>query len=138
MHVVYLDQHAAIDLAEATESRFQRTREIIVRVVDEKIAVFPYSEIHFSESANMSDASKAQLAQFWERVSRGYRFAQSKDIRARQFVDLLHGKAMRFRPQLFVFQDVLKFAESVDWQLIQPPATAGAPDCAKWWKIGRA
>src|ERR1022692_5034231 len=115
MHVIYLDQHAAIDLAEGTDSRFQRTREIIFRLVDEKIAVFPYSEIHLSESANMSEASKAQLANFGERVSRGYRFAQGRDIRARQFVDLLHGKPMRFRPHLFVFQDVLDFARSVDW-----------------------
>ena len=115
MHVVYLDQHAAIDLAEKTDPRFQRTREIIFRLVDKKIAVFPYSEIHLSESANMSEASKAQFAQFWERVSRGYRFAQGKDIRASQFVDLLHGKPMRFRPHLFVFQDVLDFARSVDW-----------------------
>lgn len=117
MHVVYLDQHAAIDLAEETDSRFQRTREIISRLVDEKIAVFPYSEIHLSESANMSEASKAELAQFWERVSRDYRFAQGKDIPARQFVDLLHGKPMRFRPHLFVFQDVLNFAKSVDWPI---------------------
>lgn len=121
MHVIYLDQHAAIDLAEGTVPRFEQTREIIFRLVDNKTAVFPYSEIHFAESANMSDASKAQLAQFWERVSRGYRFAEGKDIRAQQFLDLLHRKAMRFRPHLFVFQDILNFAKSVDWPI--DPAT---------------
>jgi hypothetical protein len=117
MHVIYLDQNAAIDLAEGTDSRFERAREIIFNLVDNKTAVFPYSEIHLLESANMSDASKTQLAHFWERISGGYRFAQGKDIRARQFVDLLHGKPMRFWPHLFVFQDVLNFAESVDLPL---------------------
>jgi hypothetical protein len=117
VNVVYLDQNAAIDLAEAAspDSRFYRTRQITSRLVEQKIAIFPYSSIHLLESAHMSDASKAQLAGFWQTVSRGYRFTESKNIRTQQFLDILHGKPMRFRQHLVILRDQVEFAESLDW-----------------------
>jgi hypothetical protein len=117
MNVVYLDQNAAIDLAEAVaaDSRFYRTRQIIFRLVEKRIAIFPYSTIHLLESANMSDTSKAQLAEFWQTVSRGYRFTESKNIRTQQFLDLLHGRRISFWSHLVIWQDQLQFADSLDW-----------------------
>ena len=72
----------------------------------------------------MSDVSKAQFAEFWQGVSLGYRFTESKQIRTQQILDILHGKAVRFRPHLVVFRDQLDFADSLDWPTYSSLRTA--------------
>ena len=116
MNVIYLDQNAVIGLAEKSEPdrRFARAREIVLRLVEAKHAIFPYSEIHFTESEAMFPESQRRIGSFWETISRGYRFGAGKDIRSLQFKDVFHGRKTRFSPHLCVFRDFIGFAENIN------------------------
>jgi hypothetical protein len=115
MNVVYLDQNIVIDLVErsADNSQIQRTRDLILRLVEAGNAIFPYSEIHQWESRGMAPDSKKRIGEFWDTISRGCHYSAGKDIRALQFKDVLHGRKTRFSPHLVVFRGSLKFTDLV-------------------------
>jgi hypothetical protein len=107
MNVIYLDQNFAITFAEKFESdpRYLEARNAILEAVASGKALFPYSEIHLAESAGMDAISRGRVAEFWDTVSRGYRFIQQKHIRSSQFKALLLGNPIRFRPHLVLYQE---------------------------------
>src|SRR6267154_5320503 len=115
MNIIYLDQNLVIDLVEGgeTDSQIEKTRGVILRLVENRQAIFPYSEVHHWESRSMSPDSKKRIGDFWDIISRGYRFSEGKYIRSLQFQDVFHQRKTRFSPHLVVFEDQLKFMDSV-------------------------
>src|SRR6266436_6009888 len=60
------------------------------RCLDGGIAIFPYSEVHLTEAANVSDPeSRSEQIRFWENVSRQYRFHDAKAIESIQLQTIL-------------------------------------------------
>jgi len=113
MNVIYLDQNVVINLAEKSE-RFGRAREAVLKQVETSNAVFPYSEVHFAESAAMPPESQRHVGKFFDLISAGYRFAEGKYIRSKQFKNLLEGRETSFRPKKTVFPDQISFAQNID------------------------
>ncbi len=116
MNVIYLDQNVVINLAERgdQDERFLRARDAVLKQVETGAAVFPYSEVHFAESAPMSPESQNRVGQFFDLISARYRFAEGKDIRSEQFKDLLKGRKTWFRPKEVVFRDPISFVQNID------------------------
>jgi hypothetical protein len=116
VNVIYLDQNVVINLAEKSDQdeRFARAREAVLKQVETDNAVFPYSEVHFAESAAMSAESQTRIGEFFDRISAGYRFAEGKYIRSEQFKDVLYGRKTSLRARAFVFRDQLSFIENID------------------------
>jgi len=114
MHVIYLDQNIAIGLAEE-RPEFLAARSEILRLVDAKHAVFPYSEIHLAESAMMRPESQRQIGEFWDTISRNYMFLPGKTIRSEQFKDVFHARQIRFSPHRFVIEQPGHFVDKIDW-----------------------
>jgi hypothetical protein len=115
MNIVYLDQNVVIDLVERSQdnSQIRRTHDLILRLVESGHAIFPYSEVHQWESHGMSPDSKRRIGQFWDTISRGYRFSARKNIRSLQFKDVLHRRKTRFSPHLILFRTGFKFTDLV-------------------------
>ncbi len=107
MNVIYLDQNFAITLAERSESdeRYRRARDAVTDSVRAGKAVYPYSELHLIESAAMNAESRRRIGQFWDAVSRGFRFIQQKRIRSSQFKATLLAEPIRFRPHLVLYPE---------------------------------
>jgi hypothetical protein len=116
MTVIYLDQNVVINLAEKSDrdERFLKAREAVLNQIEANNAVFPYSEVHFAESAPMSPDSQKCVSEFFDQVSAGYRFAEGKYIRSEQFKDVLNGRKTCFRAREIVFRDQLSFVENID------------------------
>lgn len=81
MLLVYLDQNLVVDVCECMRrskpgrENHKLLRQEIERCASEGIAVFPYSEVHLAESANVTDPeSREEQIRFWNSVSFGYRF----------------------------------------------------------------
>jgi hypothetical protein len=115
VNVIYLDQNVVIDLVEGTarNAQLKKTRDLILRLVESRRAIFPYGEVHQWESSGMSPDSKRRIGEFWDVISRGYRFMAGKDIRSSQFKDVFHGRKTRFSPHLVVFHHSWKFIDLV-------------------------
>ncbi len=87
VRVIYVDQNVIVDVCECMRPSKQHGREQqrelraeIERCVDSGIAIFPYSEVHLTEAANVSDPeSRSEQIGFWEKVSRRYRFHDEGD-----------------------------------------------------------
>ena len=116
MTVIYLDQNVVINLAEKSDrdDRFLKAREAVLNQVEASNAVFPYSEVHFAESAAMSPESQKCVGEFFDQISARYRFAEGKYIRSEQFKNVINGRKTCFRARAFVFPDQLSFVENID------------------------
>lgn len=121
IRLIYLDQNVVVDVCECMRpskkdgrNEQQELRSQIERCVDDGLAIFPYSEVHLSEAANVSDLeSRAEQIRFWERVSRGYRFHNARSIEVNQLHALLEGGAIRFSRELAIHHSQLEFEEEL-------------------------
>src|SRR5438270_6671491 len=74
--VIYLDQNVVVDVCECMRPSKCKGREIgrqlrreIERCVEDGLAIFPYSEVHLSEAANVTDPeSRAEQIRFWKNL----------------------------------------------------------------------
>ena len=116
MNVVYLDQNIVIDLVDhfKKDPLLQRAREVIIELVKSGHAVFPYSEIHLSESASMDFESRKRVGEFWKQLNGGYRFIEGKEIRSSQFLDVFHSRKIRFKADRVLYRDQLNFIEGIE------------------------
>ncbi len=112
--VVYLDQNFLFCLAERAdqERRFGEARDAVVAAVDSHRAIFPDSQMHLSESENMSPESKLRIGDFSDRISRGYRFTAGKEIRSSQFLDVFNGKQIRLSSASRTFAEQIGSSEA--------------------------
>jgi hypothetical protein len=119
--VIYLDQNVVVAVCECMRpSKFvgretgRELRREIERCVENGLAIFPYSEVHLSEAANVSDPeSRAEQIGFWEKVSKGYRFHDARAIETMQLQTLLEQRPFQFSRQLAVHRSQLSFAEEL-------------------------
>jgi hypothetical protein len=94
--VIYLDQNVVVDVCECMRPSKYEGREMgrqlrreIERCVEDGLAIFPYSEVHLSEAANVTDPeSRAEQVRFWKNVSKGYRFHDARAIETIQLQTL--------------------------------------------------
>src|SRR6266566_2361800 len=108
--VIYLDQNVVVDACECMRPSKSQGREEkrqlrfeIERCVEEGLAIFPYSEVHLSEAANVTDPeSRAEQIRFWKSVSKGYRFHDARVIERSQLQTLFEARPIRFARQLAV------------------------------------
>jgi hypothetical protein len=121
VHVIYLDQNVVVDVCECMRrskrqgrEEQQELRSEIERCVHNDIAIFPYSQVHLAETANVSDPeSRAEQLRFWEMASRRYRFHDAKAIEAMQLDTFLHHRRIRFSRELAVHRSQLTFEEEL-------------------------
>jgi hypothetical protein len=119
--VIYLDQNVVVDACECMRPSKSQGREEkrqirfeIERCVEEGLAIFPYSEVHLSEAANVTDPeSRAEQIRFWKNVSKGYRFHDARVIERSQLQTLFEARPIRFARQLAVHHSQLSFEEEL-------------------------
>jgi hypothetical protein len=121
VRVIFLDQNVVVDVCEGMRPSKQHGREPqrelrseIERCVDSGIAIFPYSEVHLTEAANVSDPeSRSEQIQFWEKVSRQYRFHDAKAIESIQLQTILKHRPVRFSRELAIHKSQLTFEQEL-------------------------
>lgn len=119
--IIYLDQNAVVEACECVRpSKYDGREEArqlrgeIERCVDEGVAIFPYSEVHLAEAANVLDPeSRAEQIGFWNKVSKGYRFHDARVIERIQLETLLEERPIRFSRELGVHHSQLSFEEEL-------------------------
>lgn len=119
--VIYLDQNVVVNVCECMRPSKYEGREAerelrreIERCVEEGLAIFPYSEVHLSEAANVTDSeSRAEQIRFWKNVSKGYRFQDARVIERGQLQTLFEERPIRFARQLAVNHSQLSFEEEL-------------------------
>ena len=119
--VIYLDQNVVVDACECMRpskshgcEEKRQLRFEIERCVDNGLAVFPYSEVHLCEAANVVDPeSRAEQVRFWKKVSKGYRFHDARAIETIQLQTLLKERPIRFGRQLAIHHSQLSFDEEL-------------------------
>ena len=119
--VIYLDQNAVVAACECMRPSKYEGREIgrklrreIERCVEDGLTIFPYSEVHLSEAANVTDPeSRAEQIRFWKKVSKGYRFHDARVIERSQLQTLFEERPIRFARQLAVHRSQLSFEEEL-------------------------
>jgi len=119
--VIYLDQHAVVAACECMRPSKYKGREVerelrheIEGCVDEDLAIFPYSEVHLSEAANVTDPeSRAEQIRFWKRASKGYRFHDARAIETIQLQTVLKERPIRFARELAVHHSMLSFEQEL-------------------------
>src|SRR5207244_1302410 len=95
--VIYLDQNAVVAACECMRPSKYEGREIgrklrreIERCVEDGLAIFPYSEVHLSEAANVTDPeSRAEQIRFGKRFRRAIAFMtqeSSKGVSCKPFL----------------------------------------------------
>jgi len=121
VRVIYLDQNIVVDVCECMRSSKQHGRGEqralrlqIERCVDEGLAIFPYSEVHLSETANVSDQeSRTEQVRFWEKVSQRYRFHNARSIEVNQLHAILEERPVRFSRELAIHRSLLTFEQEL-------------------------
>ena len=121
IRVIYLDQNIVVDVCECVRpskqygrSEQRELRSQIERCVDDGLAIFPYSEIHLLEAANVSDPeSRAEQIRFWEKVSQRYRFHDARAIEVNQLHAILEKRPIRFSRELAIHRSQLKFEQEL-------------------------
>lgn len=121
LRVIYLDQNVVVDVCECMRASKQRGREeqrelrsAIERCVNDGLAVFPYSEVHLAEAANVLDPeSRIEQIRFWERVSNRYRFHDARGIEVNQLHAILEHRPIRFARELAIHRSQLKFEQEL-------------------------
>jgi hypothetical protein len=121
IRVIYLDQNIVVDVCECMRASKQRgrseqreLRSQIERCVDDGLAIFPYSEVHLIEAANVSDTeSRAEQIRFWEKVSQRYRFHDARAIEVNQLQAILEQRPIRFSRELAIHRSQLKFEQEL-------------------------
>lgn len=119
--IIYLDQNAVVSACECVRPSKYAGREIgrqlrreIERCADEGLAIFPYSEVHLSEAANVTDPeSRAEQIRFWNRACKGYRFHDARIVERTQLETLLEEQPIRFARELAVHRSPLRFEEEL-------------------------
>lgn len=119
LRVIYLDQNLVVNVCEcmrpskhAGRDGQRQLRCEIERCVDDGLAVFPYSEVHLCETANVVDPeSRAEQIRFWRKVSKGYRFHNARGIEALQLRSLLEKRPIRFARQMAIHRSQAGFDE---------------------------
>jgi hypothetical protein len=119
--VIYLDQNVVVDTCECMRrskcdgrEEKRQLRFEIERCIDNGLAIFPYSEVHLSEAANVVDPeSRAEQIRFWKKVSKGYRFHDARAIETIQLQTLLKERPIRFARQLAIHHSQLSFDEEL-------------------------
>ena len=108
----------------------------IERCFTEGLAVFPYSEIHLLEAANVTDPeSRSEQIRFWNNVSGGYRFHDARTIELMQLEGILKGRSIRFARDLAIHRSQITFEE----ELPEPDLKAKAEradrfrDLVRYW-----
>jgi hypothetical protein len=125
VRVIFLDQNVVVDVCECMRPSKQHGREPqrelrseIERCVDSGIAIFPYSEVHLTEAANVSDPeSRSEQIQFWEKVSRQYRFHDAKAIESIQLQTILKHRPVRFSRELAIHRSQLTLNKNCRLQI---------------------
>ena len=121
LRVIYLDQNIVVDVCECMRSSKQHRRSEqralrlqIERCVDEGLAIFPYSEVHLSETANVSDPeSRTEQVSFWNKASLRYRFHDARAIEVNQLHAILEGRPVRFSRELAIHRSQLTFEQEL-------------------------
>ncbi len=121
LRVIYLDQNLVVDVCECVRPSKQQGRDEqralrseIERCADEGLAIFPYSEVHLTEAANVTDPeSRAEQIRFWKKVSKRYRFHNARAMEAIQLRALLEERPIRFGRQMAIHRSQLNFDEEL-------------------------
>jgi hypothetical protein len=121
VRVIYLDQNIVVDVCECMRSSKQHGRSEqralrlqIERCVDEGLAIFPYSEVHLSETANVSDQeSRTEQVSFWDKVSQRYRFHDARAVEVNQLHAVLEERPVRFSRELAIHRSPLTFEQEL-------------------------
>jgi hypothetical protein len=121
IRVIYLDQNLVVDACECIRPSKQNGRNEqralrfeIERCVADGLAVFPYSEVHLCEAANVADPeSRAEQIRFWKKVSKRYRFHDARAMEAIQLRTLLEERPIRFARQMAIHRSQLNFDEEL-------------------------
>ena len=121
VRVIYLDQNIVVDVCECMRSSKQHGRSEqralrlqIERCVDEGLAIFPYSEVHLSETANVSDQeSRTEQVSFWDKVSQRYRFHDARAVEVNQLHAILEERPVRFSRELAIHRSPLTFEQEL-------------------------
>ena len=111
VRVIYLDQNIVVDVCECMRSSKQHGRSEqralrlqIERCVDEGLAIFPYSEVHLSETANVSDQESRT-----EQVS----FHDARAVEVNQLHAILEERPVRFSRELAIHRSPLTFEQEL-------------------------
>lgn len=121
LRVIYLDQNLVVNVCECMRpskhtgrDENRELRSEIERCVDDGLAVFPFSEVHLCEAANVMDAeSRAEQIRFWHKASKGFRFHDAKVIQRIQLEALLRRSPMRFGRDMAIHKSQLDFGEEL-------------------------
>jgi hypothetical protein len=121
LRVIYLDQNLVVNACECMRpSKCQgrdedrALRSEIERCVDEELAIFPYSEVHLREAANVLDLeSRLEQVRFWKKVSKGYRFHDAGAVEELQLQAVLEQCPVRFAREMAVHESQLDFQQEL-------------------------